>query len=499
MTTDTVHGKPPIENPEDILHHLGQGVCAIDREGRLKWTNPKLDTYPAHAIENVRQGCEKLIPQYITELTRPGPSRPRRFYLEASAEYCFDVTATPVFNSAGELCGVIALVVDATASRRLQDKINAIDGAGAELVRLDTEALATMDVADRLALLEDKIIRYTHDLMHFDHFCVRVLDRRTNRLDTVVAGGMSEYAKSLPIHATSEGNGISGYVAATGRSYICADVTRDPRYLPGIDNARSSLTVPLRLNDQVVGILNVESEKIAAFTEDDRQFAEIFGRYVAVALHILKLLAVERSAVTGQITADVSCEISGPLNDILTDATTLMEDYIGHDDLRHRLHGVIDNVDKVKRTIQAMIEKRGIVGDGPARNACDPIISGKRILIADDEDIIRDTVCDVLTRLGAVTATARDGSEAIALIHAQPFDLVLSDIRMPHKDGYEIFAAVKQTSAHCPVILITGFGYDPSHSIVRASKEGLAGVLFKPFKVDQLLEDVRHALSTNVI
>jgi DNA-binding NtrC family response regulator len=45
------------------------------------------------------------------------------------------------------------------------------------------------------------------------------------------------------------------------------------------------------------------------------------------------------------------------------------------------------------------------------------------------------------------------------------------------------------------VILMTGFGYDPNHSIVRASQEGLQAVLFKPFKVDQLLAEVRKALS----
>jgi FixJ family two-component response regulator len=44
------------------------------------------------------------------------------------------------------------------------------------------------------------------------------------------------------------------------------------------------------------------------------------------------------------------------------------------------------------------------------------------------------------------------------------------------------------------VILITGFGYDPSHSIVRARKEGLAAVLMKPFKVKQLLDECRSAL-----
>ena len=48
------------------------------------------------------------------------------------------------------------------------------------------------------------------------------------------------------------------------------------------------------MDDRVIGIFNIESQKPAAFTEDDRQFAEIFGRYVAVALNILNLLVVER-------------------------------------------------------------------------------------------------------------------------------------------------------------------------------------------------------------
>ncbi|MCH7526398.1 MAG: hypothetical protein IID39_03080 [Planctomycetes bacterium] len=57
-----------------------------------------------------------------------------------------------------------------------------------------------------------------------------------------------------------------------------------------------------------------------------------------------------------------------------------------------------------------------------------------------------------------------------------------------------MFAAAKDANAETPVILMTGFGYDPNHSIVRARREGLAAVLFKPFKVDQLLGEVRTAL-----
>jgi DNA-binding NtrC family response regulator len=90
---------------------------------------------------------------------------------------------------------------------------------------------------------------------------------------------------------------------------------------------------------------------------------------------------------------------------------------------------------------------------------------------------------------------AKDGAEACALLAGEPrFDLVISDIKMPHKNGYEIFAAANKIGHGPPVILMTGFGYDPNHAIVRASQEGLAAVLFKPFKVDQLMVEVRSAL-----
>lgn len=484
---------------EAVFEDLPQGVCILSREGVMLWANSRMRAYPAHAIETVRQGCARLLAQFPAGVCATGHARSRRACFDVGTEFCFDVTLTPVCGSDGTIAQAVALAADVTASRRLQDKLNAIDAAGAELVRLDGDALAETDVAERLEVLEHKLIRYTRDLMHFDHFCVRVLDRRTNRLDTVLAGGMSAEAKSLAIYALNEGNGISGYVAASGRSYICADVTKDSRYLPGIDNARSSLTVPLRLNDQIVGILNVESERVAAFSEDDRQFAEIFARYVAIALHMLKLLAVERSTATRAITADVAAELSGPINDVVTEVNVLIEDYIGHDDLRRRLHQFVDRLDHVKRTIASLVEHSGVIGAAPVAETDDPVLAGRRILVAEDEGLIRDMVSETLTRLGAIVRSARDGSEALAAIAEGAFDLVLSDIKMPCADGYEIFSAVKKRNANTPVILITGFGYDPSHSIVRASKEGLSAVLYKPFKIEQLLEDARHALTSNTI
>jgi CheY-like chemotaxis protein len=157
----------------------------------------------------------------------------------------------------------------------------------------------------------------------------------------------------------------------------------------------------------------------------------------------------------------------------------------------------VENVGKIRKSIKDVVEgSKGLKGVGTAEKTKDPLLAGKRILVADDEPNIRQTIVDLLMRQGCIVESAKDGAEAVALLAGQaPYDLVLSDIKMPHKNGYEVFAAAKKLGHSPPVILMTGFGYDPAHSIVRASQEGLAAVLFKPFKVDQLMSEIRKAVS----
>jgi CheY-like chemotaxis protein len=346
-------------------------------------------------------------------------------------------------------------------------------------------------------VLQDKIIRFCKDLMHFDHFAIRLLDKRTNKLELVIAEGLPPEATEIDLYAQPEGNGISGYVAATGRSYICHDTEKDPRYVTGIRHCKSSLTVPLRLHDKIIGVFNIESETVGAFDEDDRQFAEIFGQYVAMALNILDLLVVERFTTSGQLASHVVHDLAAPLNDIVTEAQNLIEEYIGDDSMRDRLHKIVEHVESIRKTIKNVAQgpQRVLGCDDIKADCADPIIAGKTILIADDEANIRDTVGEILERYGAHATICKDGYEACHMLEQRGYDLVISDIRMPHRNGYEIFAAARRRSEDIPVILMTGFGYDPHHSIVRASQEGLSTVLFKPFKVEQLIDAVHKALT----
>jgi two-component system, sensor histidine kinase SagS len=485
-----------------ILENIGQGVCIVGLDGRLIWANPKMRSYPEDLIKQVGEVCRRSFgagaepggDPLRREGERASLHRARRVSLTAGRDNYFEVTITPVVNHDEQVRQVAAVVWDVTNSRRLQKKLDAIDLAGRELVRLDAEKMAGMNVEERIQLLEQKMLRYMHDLLHFDNFAVLLIDKKTNRMEFVLQHGMTPKAQDYDIFASTESTCISGYVAATGRSYICHDTSKDPRYLQGLESARSSLTVPIRLDHEVIGVFNIESDQLAAFNEDDRQYAEILARYVAIALNILDLLIIERREATGCLADDVIAEISGPLNDIMTEASGLCEEYIGNDDLRHRLNAICDHVTEIKQKVKDVTTpKGGILGRGENAVLSDPILGGKRVLVADDEQTIRETIAGVLRKAGCSVEVVSDGAEAIARLNAGSYDLLVADIRMPVKNGYEVFAHARDRQPDIAVILMTGFGYDPNHSIVRARKEGLNAVLFKPFKVDQLLTEVRSA------
>lgn len=501
------------QQASQILDTVGEGVAIVDSGGRSTWMNRKMRSWPGRIHEQVRRICGEAFKHFSSAAAQREASAAsaagtisRRYHINVDDEQFLELIASPVVAPNGEPVQVVAVVFDATGHRRLQQKLDAIDKAGAQLVRIESEAVESMNMAERLKLLEEKVISVTRDLMHFDHFQIRLIDPRSTRLELVVASGLPQEALDLELFSDTEANGISGYVARTGRSYICPDVERDPRFLPGLEGARSSLTVPLTLHDKIVGVFNIESRRTAAFTEDDRQFAEIFGRYVAIALSILNLIVTERAATNKKVADDVCAEVAGPLNDIALDAANLLDEFIGEEALRDKLQDILRNVDAIRGSLreagkgpQTVLGTREVEAEPPP----DPALAGARVLLVDDEPTIRDTIANVLRKYKMNVVVETNGQKAIDRLRqsvdaAPAFDLVLSDIKMPEKTGYDVFAAARRLPHPPPVILMTGFGYDPNHCIVRASQEGLQAVLFKPFRVESLLMEVRRALGRAV-
>jgi CheY-like chemotaxis protein len=487
-----------------ILNTIGEGVCIVDSAGHCTWSNRRMQSWPGRIHEKIRRTCFEAFEQFtktgssVTPYADPAsPARSKRFDINIDNQQFFELTASPVINPAGQVVQIVAVIWDSTSSRRLQQQLDAIDRAGRELMRLEVEAIDKMQFADRLKLLQDKIVRATRELLRFDHFVIRVLNHETKKLELTICHGLPEEAKAIELYAAHENNGICGYVAATGRSYICPDVESDPRYVLGLDKAMSSLTVPLFLyDDKVIGVFNIESDQKAAFTEDHRQIVEIFGRYVAIALNTFNLLVKERAAVRHNVADDVCGEVAGPLNDLCSDVRELMDAHVAEEELSGKLRRILDYAEFVRRRLRPVAEGiHTVLGADELQGQHEPLLADMRILVADDDQVNRVTIADILRKFRCIITEAASGSQAIDLINGQQFDLVLSDIHMPDKNGYDVFNAARHRRRDLPVILMTGFGYDASHSIYRSSQEGLQAVLFKPFRAHTLIDEVRKAFS----
>jgi len=117
-----------------------------------------------------------------------------------------------------------------------------------------------------------------------------------------------------------------------------------------------------------------------------------------------------------------------------------------------------------------------------------PRLKGLRVLVADNDERVRRTAHGILGRWGCVVETARDGQEALTMARLSAYDAILADIRLPDVSGYEVYRRLREVQPQARVILMTAYGYDPSHSLVKARQEGLRFILYKPFRIDQLLD-----------
>ena len=117
----------------------------------------------------------------------------------------------------------------------------------------------------------------------------------------------------------------------------------------------------------------------------------------------------------------------------------------------------------------------------------------RRILVVDDEAIVRRSVCRIFEGTEFEVETAPSGRAALEVIQQRPFDLVITDLKMPGMNGIEVLKAIRVLQPGTPVILITG--YATVDTAVECMKSGAVEYIPKPFTPDLLLEKVHDTLA----
>ena len=354
-----------------------------------------------------------------------------------------------------------------------------------------------MEVEDRIDLLKSNILHFTKDLLNYDVVEIRLLGEEHADLMPLLSFGLEESAQDRPLYAQLEGNGVTGFVASTAKSYLCQDTTKDPLYLEGCKDAKSSMTVPLIQHDQVIGTFNVESPEPNAFHQDDLQFLEIFSREVAAALNTLELLVAQQANTAQASVEAIHREVALPVDEILNDAVNVMEGYIGHEQgVVQRLQRILQNARDIKQLIHKVGQELAPAEAVPQASqvAERQLLIRRKVLVADDDEAVRSAAHSLLERFGCIVETAHTGDEAVFMArnvgNDRGYDVIIADINLPDMTGYDLFMKLREIIDPTPLVLMKGFGYDPGHAMVKARQAGLhpKGVLYKPFRLDQLLE-----------
>jgi CheY-like chemotaxis protein len=477
-----------------VLEVMDDGVALLDKTLQIIWANASFERWVGERPQGkdflAALGGSGILPTDPNPFPRALAGKNAQTRIQKRDGRFIETRVTPLADRAGNVIQLITLSHDITRRINQQQILDSLHQATNDLASLDVRQLGDMSVQDRVELLKFNIRKLTHDLLHYDVIEIRLLDQESGRLEPLMAEGMTAEAAKRVLYASVDGNGVTGYVAATGKSYICRDVANDPHYIMGAEGARSSLTVAIQWDNKVIGTFNVESPKLDGFTEQDVQFAEIFCRELAAALHTLDLLLVEKRTTASQSIEAISREVALPVDEILNGATSVLDRWIGHEpEMEEKLRIILDRARSIRQSIQKVGEDFApaskplsfFAQEAPHK------LKNKRILVVDNDERVRRSAHSLLGRLGGIVETARDGKEAVTMARLSNYDAMLADIRLPDMSGYEVYRLLRLAQPKARVILMTGYGYDPSHALVKARQDGLKHVLYKPFRVEQML------------
>lgn len=120
----------------------------------------------------------------------------------------------------------------------------------------------------------------------------------------------------------------------------------------------------------------------------------------------------------------------------------------------------------------------------------------KVVLVVDDEASVTEYLkLDLEEHNPNIKVICQNtGYEALKEIMEGSVDLLLTDIAMPDMDGYELYSRAKDYDKNLTIIMMTGFGYDPGHAVVKSREDGLRDVVFKPFDIQKLSDLIQKRI-----
>jgi sigma-B regulation protein RsbU (phosphoserine phosphatase) len=175
-----------------------------------------------------------------------------------------------------------ALVAAALVNARLFEQQRLDAGAFETLARIGREVAAVLDLDDLLS----HVVELTRHVIDYRTFGILLLNDETQQLEIKVA---VQYGEKVVVPKVALGEGLVGYAALHREAVNVPDVSKDPRYIKIVDDVRSELAVPMLLKDRCIGVFDLESPELDAFSKRDVEILTLLASQVAVAIENARL------------------------------------------------------------------------------------------------------------------------------------------------------------------------------------------------------------------
>jgi sigma-B regulation protein RsbU (phosphoserine phosphatase) len=162
----------------------------------------------------------------------------------------------------------------------------------------------SLDLDEVLTMVMDTV----GTLIHYDAAGIYLIEPQTNDNEThyvfkskALRGYLISFEMVEP--RLKLGEGFIGYVAQTGKTLISSDVSKDERYFPARESTKSEMVAPIISNDEVIGVFDLESDKLNAYTEDDLSVLQLLASQVAIIIEKVQLheQVVEKNRLQAQL------------------------------------------------------------------------------------------------------------------------------------------------------------------------------------------------------
>lgn len=481
---------------ETLIESAGEAIVAVGLDGRIESWNPKArQVFLYEREEIVRQSIERLVPREtyregVERLGRTG--RPELFETRALRKdgtlIEVGVTLSAIQGPGGELLGVLALIRDITEQKLMEEQL------------IQSEKLTALGqmaggIAHDFNNLLQAIIGYTQlATRHFKNpeavqKWLRVIEAAA-RDGSETVRRIQEFSRTrpevelVPLHLNDAIREAFEIVRPRWDEKILEEGVEIVPHLD-LGTIPSILGRPAEIREVFTNLLLNALDamptggevRIRTWEEGDLVLASVADSGVGMPEEVRRRVFDPFFTTKGEQGTGLGLSVT---YSILT---------------RHNGKIWVESREGMGTVFTVRLP--AYRGEQPASRKEPTLKKGRagRLLIIEDEERVKNILIEMLEEAGHSVRGTRHGEEGLAILHQEAFDLVITDLGMPGMNGWEVIQRIRERDSTLPVVVITGWGLKGEEDRRRLWELGVSRCLFKPVRIQELLQAVNDLLS----